>query len=60
MVKMLISSVLFNILCSFLSVINSVVNDKIIRFTNLQFLVLRSVLSGDVKGKKTGEQGVQV
>ena len=56
MVKMLISSVLFSIL----SVINSVVNDKVIRFINLQFLVLRSVLSGDVKGKKTGEQGVQV
>ena len=55
---MLISSVLFNILCSILGVINSVVNDEVIRFINLQFLVMRSVLSGDVKGKKTSEQGV--
>ena len=43
-----------------LSIINGVIKDNVIRFINLQFLVLRSVLSGDVKGKKTGEQGVQV
>ena len=45
---------------SILSIFNGVIKDNVIRFTNLQFLVLRSVLSGDVKGKKTGEQGVQV
>ena len=51
---MMISSIFRSIL----SIINGVIKDNIIRFINLQFLVMRSVLSGDVKGKKTSEQGV--
>lgn len=51
---MMISSIFRSIL----SIINGVIKDNVIRFINLQFLVMRSVLSGDVKGKKTSEQGV--
>lgn len=49
---MLISSVL----CCILSIINGVVNDKVIRFINLQFLVLRSILSEVIRGQTTGNQ----